>query len=302
MKPVNFDYVRASSIDEAVQTLVSFEGTAKIIAGGQSLMPLLNMRLARPTALVDINGIANLNTIEIGDSAVTIGATVRQRQAERSVEIKQYLPLLSKAIPLVGHTQIRNRGTIVGSIVHADPSSEIPLVALILDAVLEIAGPSGVRSVPVAEFFYGYMMTDLQQDEIVTAVKWPGVMKDAALMRGTSFTEMARREGDFALVSAACQMDVDADGRIVDVRIGVGGAGSAPLRLTDAEDSLKGSIGSERIFKEAAESIADYLEPDEDQFVSAEYRRKVAVNLTCVALCEAWEEVVECKKMLDGEG
>ncbi len=289
MKPVNFDYVPARSVEEAVQTLSQAAGTAKIIAGGQSLMPVLNMRLARPSLLIDINTIPQLNYIETVETEIRIGATVRHHQAETSALIRDQLPLLAKAIPLVGHRPIRTRGTLVGSVVHADPSAEIPLAALLLDAYVEAVSVNGVRQVALAEFFYGYMMTDLQADEMVTALVFPELPLLSGVGRGCAFQEMARRDGDFALVSAACQMDVQ-EGIIADVRLGVGGVGGAPLRLMETEEFLKGQEGSSDLFAEAAALIADLLDPDDDPSVSAEYRRSVAAGLTKRVLAEAFSE------------
>jgi CO/xanthine dehydrogenase FAD-binding subunit len=250
------------------------------------------MRLARPTVVVDINDIPGLSEIVLHGSEIKIGATVRHCQVERSELIKQYLPLLSKAIPLVGHSQIRNRGTLVGSIVHADPSAEAPLAALLLEAVLEVFGPAGTRLIPVSDFFYGYMMTDLQPDEVVTGAIFTDFLVEECCVRGTSFVEIARREGDFALVSAACQLDLDNDGILADARIGVGGVGGVPIRLADIEEYLKGKTPSEQLFREAAEAVGESIEPDEDPFVTADYRRQVAVRLTQRALVQAWEEAV----------
>lgn len=289
MKPVNFDYVSARSVEEAVETLSQAAGTAKIIAGGQSLMPILNMRLARPSLLIDINTIPQLNCIEPVGNEIRIGATVRHHQAETSALIRERLPLLAKAIPLVGHRPIRTRGTLVGSVVHADPSAEIPLVALLLDAYLEVKSVNGVRQVALSEFFYGYMMTDLQTDEMVTTLVFPEIPLLPEVGRGCAFQEMARRDGDFALVSAACQMDVQA-GVIAEVRLGVGGVGGAPLRLMETEEFLKDNEGSSDLFTKAAASIADLLDPDDDPSVSAEYRRSVAVGLTKRVLEEAFSE------------
>ncbi|WP_421617232.1 FAD binding domain-containing protein [Brevibacillus sp. TJ4] len=289
MKPVNFDYIAVNSVEEAVAALSQAGGTAKIIAGGQSLLPILNMRLARPSLLVDINKIPELNRIERVGNELRFGATVRHHQAETSPVVQEYLPLLAKAIPLVGHRPIRSRGTLVGSVVHADPSAEIPLVSLILDASLELHGTDGVRTVALADFFFGYMMNDLQADEVATALVFPDITCQPGSKRGTSFQEMARRDGDFALVSAAGQIDLH-DGVIADVRLGVGGVGGAPQRLVETEDFLKGKEATIDLLMEAAEAIGDLLEPDDDPAVSAQYRRSVAIGLTKQVLIEAFLE------------
>lgn len=288
MKPVPFTYVAATSVEEAVQWLAGSNGEAKIIAGGQSLLPILNMRLSRPSMLVDINRIPALNIIEICDDELRIGATVRHAQAEHSALIKEYAPLLAKAIPLVGHIPIRTRGTLVGSVVHADPSAEIPLAALLLDAYLQLQSKSGTRTVPLEEFFYGYMMTDLQADEMATSLVIPLQALPSGAKRGTSFQEVARREGDFALVCVGCQLDIK-EGVIHDVRLGVGGVSGVPLRLTEAEEFMRGKEATSQLFAEAARFI-DQLDIDDDPAVSAEYRRRVAIGLTQRALEEAFKE------------
>lgn len=296
MKAAQFDYYRPETVDEALNLLELFNGDAKVLSGGQSLVPVLNMRLSRPKALVDINKIKELNTLVIEGSFLKIGAVLKHSKAERSPIIKEHLPLLAKAMPHVGHSQIRNRGTLVGSIVHADPSAEVPLISLLLDAHLEIVSKSNKRTVPISEFYYGYMMTDLQPDEIVLSVNFPLINPPNGGKRGTAFVEVSRREGDFALVEAACQMDLDKNGAIFDVRLGVGGVGPSPIKLEEIEDFLRGKEPSNELFENASKMSSDYLEPDDDPFVPKEYRIQVAERFTYRVLEDALKDALQIKE------
>lgn len=287
MKPINFDYFSTTDLKEALVTLDSIQENAKIIAGGQSLIPVLNMRLARPKMLIDINKIEELKKIETTNDEVIIGATVRHADVVNSSLIKNYLPLLAEVIPHVGHTQIRNRGTIVGSIVHADPSSEISLVAVLLEAKLEIKSLNNTRLVDITDFYYGYMMTDLQPDEMVTAVVFPKLNVPKNQQIGIAFKEMARRKGDFALVAAACQVILDSEGIIHAFKLGVGGVGPIPIRLTDYESSLHHKRAEGELVKELLSDIDSYLEPDDDPFVPSHYRIEVAKRLLKQVILEA---------------
>ncbi|WP_158735884.1 xanthine dehydrogenase family protein subunit M [Alteribacillus sp. YIM 98480] len=287
MKPVDFDYVKPSDLNEVLQTLNLLKDKAKILSGGQSLLPVLNMRLARPEVVVDINEVKELNHLVVENDYIKMGAGVRHSFAEQSAIMKDYLPLLAKCIPYIGHSQIRNRGTVIGSIVHADPSAEIPLVALILDGHLELVSEEDKRTVPLSEFFYGYMMTDLQPEEMVTSLNIPVRSIPVGGSRGTSFIEMARREGDFALVAAAAQLEIDKEGFIYDVRIGLGGVGPAPIRLEEVENFLQQKEPTEDLFIEASQLIKNYLEVDEDPFVPKEYREHVAFRFVQRVLSEA---------------
>jgi CO/xanthine dehydrogenase FAD-binding subunit len=295
MKAVEFDYFRAETLDEAIHLLDTYKDEAKVLCGGQSLIPVLNMRLARPKVIVDINRINELNILTVENNYLKIGAVIRHSTAEKSSLIKQHLPLLAKALPHIGHSQIRNRGTLVGSIVHADPSAEVPLISFLLDAHLEVISQDSKRIIPVSEFYYGYMMTDLQADEIVASVNFPLTDLPVKCSRGTAFVEIARREGDFALVEAACQIDLDVEGKIHDVRLGVGGVGPAPIKLEEVEDFLRGKKPSNDLFTEASKRIIDFLEPDEDPFVPQEYRVQVAKSLTYKVLNAAVEDALQGK-------
>ncbi len=289
MKPVDFRYVRPLTVAEAVAALGGAGGDGKILAGGQSLGPLLNMRLARPALLVDVNAIPEFRNIDETATGIRFGATVRQREAERSAVVAQRLPLMRDALPHIGHTQTRNRGTIVGSIVHADPSAELPLVAVCLDAVVAVTGPAGPREVPVADFYLGYLATDLVADEVALSVFFPAGALPPGVRRGTAFLEMARREGDFAIVAAAAQIDVDLDARrVVDVRLGLTGVAGAPFRFHAGEALVRAAGDPQAVFAQVARSAADAIDPDSDLHATAAYRRSVAATLLERALDAAW--------------
>ncbi|MGD0051995.1 MAG: FAD binding domain-containing protein [Vulcanimicrobiaceae bacterium] len=288
MKPVDFRYVRPRTLDDALGELARANGEAKVIAGGQSLGPLLNMRLARPALLVDVNALPGLDALDERTEDVRFGATVRQRDAERSATVARRLPLMRDALPFVGHVHTRNRGTVVGSIVHADPTAELPLVARCLDAVVEIVGPRGRREVPVADFYLGYLTTDLAPEELVVAVRFPAPTPAAGAVRATAFTEMARREGDFALVAAAAQLDVARDGRIVDARLGLAGIGGVPVRLCAGEELLRAAADPPRAFGAVVAAADAAIDPDGDLHATAAYRRSVAATLLGRVLETAW--------------
>ena len=289
MKPVDFQYVRPLTVADAIAALIGAGGDGKIIAGGQSLGPLLNMRLARPALLVDVNAIPEFRNIDETDDGIRFGATVRQREAERSPAVVRRLPLMRDALPHIGHTHTRNRGTIVGSIVHADPSAELPLVAVCLDAVVEITGPGGSRDVAIADFYLGYLATDLAADEVALAVRFPTTPLPPDVRRGTAFLEMARREGDFAIVGAAAQIDVDLRARrVIDVRLGLTGVAGAPFRFHDGEAMVRAATDPQAVFASVARAAAEAIDPDSDLHATAAYRRSVARTLLERALDAAW--------------
>ena len=281
--------MRPRTLDDALGELARADGEAKVIAGGQSLGPLLNMRLARPALLVDLNALPGLGAIDDDEQAVRFGANVRQREAERSVTVARRLPLMRDALPFVGHAHTRNRGTVVGSIVHADPTAELPLVARCLDALVEIVGPRGRREAAVADFYLGYLTTELAPDEIVVAVRFPAAAPAAGVVRATAFTEMARREGDFAIVAAAAQLDVARDGgRIVEARLGLAGVGGVPVRLSASEALLLAATDPARAFDAAVAAADAAIDPDGDLHATAAYRRSVAATLLGRVLESAW--------------
>jgi CO/xanthine dehydrogenase FAD-binding subunit len=236
-----------------------------------------------------VNAIPEFRNIDETDDGIRFGATVRQREAERSPLVARRLPLLRAALPHIGHTQTRNRGTVVGSIVHADPSAELPLVAVCLDAVVEICGPGGSRSAGVADFYLGFLATDLAADEVALAVHFPAAALPAGARRGAAFLEMARREGDFAIVAAAAQIDVDlAARRVIDVRLGLTGVAGAPFRFHDGEAMVRAAGDPQAVFAQVARAASEAIEPDSDLHATAAYRRSVAATLLERALDAAW--------------
>ncbi|MCC6382759.1 MAG: xanthine dehydrogenase family protein subunit M [Dehalococcoidia bacterium] len=282
MKPAPFTYFAPTSIEETIGLLQRYGDEAKILAGGQSLVPLLNMRLARPTALIDINRIPRLDEIVTEDDAIVVGARVTERQLERHPVVAERLPLLVALVKLIGHPQIRNRGTVCGSIAHGDPSAELPAGALALDATVTVTGPTGERTIAVDDFYLGYLATALAGDEMMTQVRFP----IPAAGTGWSVQEVARRHGDFALVGAVALVRVEG-GRIAATNVVSFGTGGRPLRFPEVEAKLVGSVPGEALFSEAAEAITELLDPDDDVHASAAYRRQVAGVLVRRALEEA---------------
>lgn len=260
VKPPSFGYCAPTSLAEAASLLAEHGEDAKIIAGGQSLIPLLSLRLARPSVLVDLNGVAELGAID----GSTIGAMVRHRTVERSAELASTVPLLAAAVPHIGHHAIRTRGTIGGSISHADPAAELPAVALALDAVVTVTSAArGEREIAAVDFFQGYFTTALAPDEILVSIRFPS----AAPGTRVSVQEMTRRHGDFAMVAAVASLAPDGDARLALINVA-----DRPVRATDAEAAL----GSGAALDEVVDLATRDLDPVSDLHATAAYRRKVA--------------------------
>ncbi|GAA5121858.1 FAD binding domain-containing protein [Haloechinothrix salitolerans] len=289
MKAAPFAYVRPSSLSDAVAELAATEGEGKVIAGGQSLTPVLAMRLARPETLIDITAVAGLDQIVDADGVVEIGATVRQRRVERD-PVCSMVPLLRAAMPWVGHREIRSRGTVCGSVAHADPAAELPAVASCVDAGVVIAGPGGSRSVLAREFFTGAMMTALGQDEIVSAVRFPV----AAPGEGFGFAEIARRHGDFALAGVAARVRLD--GETVDAVLTGFGISDRPVTRAVSDELITvvraGGSESGRMaddLREALSTVADEMvDTDGDAHASRDYRRRLFRTLAARELSKAY--------------
>jgi CO/xanthine dehydrogenase FAD-binding subunit len=288
MKLAPVDYEAPRTLSEAVDLLAEYQDEASVLAGGQSLIPLLALRLAQPAVLIDINGVAELAGVSQTDGWVTIGATTREYVAEESVTIADKLPLLAAALPLIGHEAIRSRGTVGGSLAHADPAAELPAVARALDAEFVVRGPDGERVVPAAEWFEGYLTTSRQADELLTEVRFPAARPGT----GTSFQEVARRHGDFAMVGLATSVTLN-DGTIADARLAFAGVSDVPARAAAAEDLLAGQRPSAELFDEAARQAAADIDPPSDLHGSAEYRKKVAAALVRRGLREAVDNAQE---------
>ena len=284
MKPAPFDYVRPDSLAEACEVLAGDED-ARIIAGGQTLIPMLAMRLARPARLVDILRLKELRGIRSDDDAIVIGAVTRQVEVERSEIVRRELPLLTKALPWVGHPPTRNRGTVGGSIANADPSAEIPLVAVTLGAEIEIANSSGRMGMPADEFFIGPMLTSVMPGDCVAAIRFP-VWPHARV--GTGFHEVSARQSDFAFVAAAAQVAIDDAGRCIDATLGIGGVGDRALRI-DVTALVGEEVGKVSVSDVVRAGTAD-LEASSDLHATADYRRRVAAVLGARALEDAFAE------------
>jgi CO/xanthine dehydrogenase FAD-binding subunit len=283
MKPAAFEYVPARSIEEAIAALAAGGGEAKIIAGGQSLVPMLNFRLLRPAILVDIKRIPALAYVEDDQAAIRIGALTTHRQLEISPVIGRVLPVLSHAMTHVAHLAIRNRGTIGGSLSHADPAAELPMMALLLDAELQIASGTGRRTVAGRDFFLDALTVDLAEDEVVTEVVLPKLPANT----GWGFEEVARRAGDFALAAVAATVTVSR-GVIGQARIAVTGLGATPIRVAAAEALLAGHPLDQRLLDDVIAAVRDYVAPSSDLHASADYRRHLAGVLAGRAVAAAW--------------
>jgi len=284
VKPAKFDYHAPTSLDDAVALLQRYGGDAKILAGGQSLMPLLNFRLSRPAALVDLNRIASLAYIREENGQVRLGAMTRQRTIEFSPVVARRLPLLSEATKWVGHLPIRTRGTIGGSIAHADPSAEYPAVLTALEGEVVARGPKGERVVKAKDLFLTYLTTSLESDEVLSEIRLP-VMPVGA---GFALEEFARRHGDFAIVAIAALVVRDA-ARCKQARLATAGAGPVPVRLRAAEEILERDGVTDAAIDAAARRAAELVSPDSDIHASADYRRHLTMVLTRRALKRALE-------------
>jgi carbon-monoxide dehydrogenase medium subunit len=281
VKPAPFAYEAPTSVAEAIDLLGRHGDEAKVLAGGQSLVPMLNLRLARPAVVVDINGVAGLGALEAGGGRLTVGALVRQRALEGWA--RERAPLLAEALRHLGHVAIRTRGTVVGSIVHADPAAELPAVFLCCDGVIVVRSPGGERMVEAGDLYRGPLTTSLRPDELAVEVRLvlPG---DGS---GWGFAEVARRHGDFALAGAVALLRRDPAGRVTDARLGLFGVGETPVRALSAEGGLLGEEPTEARQREAAQAAAAALDPPADIHATSAYRRRAAVALVERALAAA---------------
>ncbi|MEY9460548.1 FAD binding domain-containing protein [Bradyrhizobium ottawaense] len=278
MKPAKFDYVAPTTVEAAVEALVASHGEGKLLAGGQSLLPLLNFRMARPSVLIDLNRIEGLSYIKDRGDSIAIGALTRHRHLEHSPLTASKLPVLSAAMRHVAHLAIRNRGTIGGSLSHADPAAELPMLTVFYDATISIRGLSGLRTVAAEEFFVDALTSCLEPDEIVVEIEFPVLDHD-----GWAFEEVARRFGDFALASIA--LSVRRTGaRLEDARIAVMGVANTPLRLKQAERELVALPLDEQAPELFSEIIASEVSPNDDVHASGEYRTHLLKELSRRAL------------------
>jgi aerobic carbon-monoxide dehydrogenase medium subunit len=289
MKAAPFTYHVPGTVAEAIETLAAFGDEAKVLAGGQSLVPMMALRLARVGHLVDLGRIAALKYVRGGGDGVAIGAMTAQAAAERDPVIAASVPLLARAIPFIGHFQIRNRGTVGGSCAHADPAAEIPAVAVTLDADMEAAGPGRSRRIPAAKFFTSTFTTSLEPDEVLTALHfpaWPG-------RSGFAVREFARRRGDFAVAGALCAVTLGPGMRIERVAIGLLGLGGMPLRAAAAERAATGAAAGDIDVTELGRLAVADTEPPDDIHATGAVRRRVGAAMAAQALAAALEDALE---------
>jgi CO/xanthine dehydrogenase FAD-binding subunit len=281
MKPAIFEYHDPTTIAEALDLMARFGDQARPLAGGQSLVPLMNFRLLRPAHVIDLNGVSGLDYLKVDNGALHIGATTRQRALEKSPIVAQHWPLLLEATAFIGHIQIRNRGTVGGSLAHAFPSAELPVAMSTLAASMVLVNPAGQRTVAADDFFVSFMTTALEPGELLTEIQIPA----PPVHCGWSFQEVSRRHGDFALAGAASVIALDTNGAIAHCRVTL--TGTTPMRARSVEESLIGEKPSEALFQDAARRASETLEPDSDIHASAEYRRSACAVLARRALAQA---------------
>jgi CO/xanthine dehydrogenase FAD-binding subunit len=285
LKPADFEYHRPRSVDEALSLLKEFGDEGKILAGGQSLMPLMNFRLAQPAHLIDINFIDGLDYIRNENGAIKIGCLTRQSRVLDEPLVRQRCPLLAEAVTYVGYEQIRNRGTVCGSLAHADPAAELLAVLLALDGSVTVGNSTRTREIAARDFFQSYLTTALASDEMVLEASIPAQAAHA----GTSFVEFARRFGDFAIVGVAVMLVASKD-EIADARIALTGVGDKPWRERKVEETLIGKKASSDLFSRTASEVAAGIGPSSDIHASESYRRSLASVLTRRALADAWNK------------
>jgi CO/xanthine dehydrogenase FAD-binding subunit len=285
MKPPRFQYCAPRILDEALYLLDTYAGDIKVLAGGQSFVPLLNMRLAGPAYILDINHILELLYIETEPDYLAVGALARQRQIERSILVQDRHPLLVKTIEHIGHMQIRNRGTVVGSVTHADPAAELPALLACLGGEVLVQNIRSERTIKAADFYSGYLSTTLEPNELVVEARFPWVPEQA----GWSFMEFARRSGDYALVGAAAVLTPVPDDTCASAQLAFLGVSGAPVRAHDVESMLVGTNLDERTLDLAAEAARSVVSADmSDVHATVEYRRELAAQLTRRVLMNAW--------------
>ncbi|TMC22751.1 MAG: xanthine dehydrogenase family protein subunit M [Chloroflexi bacterium] len=289
MKPPRFAYHDPTTRDEALALLAIYADDAKLLAGGQSLVPLLNMRLTQPAHLIDLNRVADLTYIRAVDGGLAIGALTRHRVAEHSALVRPCCPLLAAALPFIGHPPIRSRGTIGGSLAHADPAAELPAVLLALGGHVRVTSQHGSRILPAHELFLDQLQTALTSDELLTEVWFP----NAPPRSGVAFVEVSRRHGDYALVGVAAQLTLQHDNAIAAARLALLGVDATPVRPSEAEALLLGEQPTEALFKMVAEQVSAGLNPMTDLHASSDYRRQVAAVLVKRALQAAVQHALQ---------
>jgi carbon-monoxide dehydrogenase medium subunit len=290
MKMSPFDYHRPDTVDEAVALLAAHGGDAKVLAGGQSLLPILALRLTRLGHLIDIGRVQGLQSIEVDDDgSVSVGAAVTHARVERSDVMTAAAPAVVGAMPYVGHRAIRSRGTVCGSLAHADPAAELPAVALAVGAELIVRGPAGRRTVAAGDFFEGYLSSALAEDELLVGARFPAWPPRA----GWSVLEISRRHGDFALAGLVTTLEIDGAGLLRRPALSFFGVASTPVRVAEAEQLLEGNAPDPARFAEAAKVVSGAVAPPGDDHASSEYRAHIAGVLTRRGLTEAVTRATE---------
>lgn len=293
MKPASFEFYDPRNQNEVLSLLNQYGTDAKILAGGQSLMPLVNLRLARPKVIVDINRVPELAYINPGNGGgLAIGGLTRQRMVERSGLVQEQNPLLAASIPLIGHLQIRNRGTIGGSLIHADPAAELPALALLLEAEFVLSSLDGQRVAEAKDFFHSYLTTAIEPTELLSEIRFPPWNRRC----GWAIQEISRRQGDFAVVGVATLLTLNRNNACEDARIALFGVGATAIRIEKTEAALKGTHLHSQNLAEAARVVSEVLEPDSDVHASSEYRKEVAGVLTRRALEAALQRLREANE------
>ncbi|HTH62644.1 MAG TPA: xanthine dehydrogenase family protein subunit M [Paraburkholderia sp.] len=282
MKPAAFSYHRPHSLDHVLALLAEHGFDAKLIAGGQSLAPMMNMRFAQPAHLIDLNGVPQLDGVRLDGATLVVGALTRHHALATDPLVASACPLLAEAAATIGHYAIRQRGTLGGSLANADPAAQLPLVARTLDAVIDVSGPGGARDIPAADFFVAALTTTLEPDEIVTAVRFPC----ACVGDGHAFELFSRRHGDFAIAACAVTVTVSA-GCFERLRLGVGGIADAPLALDEVAAEFAGARADAAVVERIAARVASLVEPVEQPGISVEYRRELVEALIARALTRA---------------
>lgn len=274
MKPAVFDYYSPSTLEEALKLLDEYGFDAKITSGGQSLIPMMNMRLARPKILIDISRIAELNYIRFTDTEIQLGGLTRHYQVEQSKELEEICPLITEGMKLIGHAQIRSRGTIGGSVVHADPTAELPVMLSILGATITLASSEEYRTIPIDEFFLTYLTTTIEMNEILVSIQIPRTLANT----GYAIDEFTLRKGDFAIVLAAASVTLDELGRVKSATLGLGGVDGVPVLLDEVTEGLVGNIPNSDLIQECCKKIGELVDPEPDIHASAEYRRDLCIT------------------------
>ncbi len=280
MKPAPFEYTAPATLDEALDLVSQHGDSAKVLAGGQSLVPMMNFRLVTPSMLIDLNRLSGLTFVRELEGELSIGAMTRQRQMERDPLVAQYAPLLREAMPFVAHPQIRNRGTVGGSLAHADPAAELPAVAVALGARLRLTSAKGERWVAASDFFLGLFSTLLDPTELLTEIRVPAMPPQT----GYSFQEMSRRHGDYALAGVACVVALDERGAYRDACLVLLGVDTRPIQMSRATKQIVGAMPGESAFRAVAAAAGEEIDPGTDIHASAEYRRHLARVLARRAL------------------